>query len=115
MQRLNRERRRVMFSRRQAANGIEHVDLRHLSRFADGFSRYQLSQHRSAHECRRTSIREIPRRLDAIVFDDQRQSQPIAANRILLIRNSIGIRKLTGIPWMREVIFELGGVRQDLL
>ena len=104
----------VMFSRGQAADRIQQICTRQLFRFFSRLSTNQLSQNRSTNKCRRTAVSEISRCLDAIVFDDQREPQPIAANGILLVCDGVGVRKFTGVTWMRKMIFELSGVGQDL-
>lgn len=102
-----------MLSRGQAANSIQQIRSRQLFRFFGSLSANQLSQNRSTNKCRRTTVGEISCSLDAVVLDDQRESQPVATNGVLLVCDSVGLGKFTCVARMSKVIFELSGVRQE--
>jgi len=101
-----------MFSSRQTADRVKQVRTSQSSRLRRRLANNQLSQHRSAHERWRTSVSEIARCLDAIVFDDQRQPYTITADRISFVCDRVGVRQFTGVARMSEMFFEYCGVGQ---
>ena len=100
----------VMFPRGQAADRVEQVGARHVFYFFDSLSVNQLCQNRSANKCRRAAVCEVSRGFDAIVFNDQRESQSIAANRVLLVGDGVRVREFACVARMCEMIFELGRI-----
>ena len=103
-----------MFARRKAADRVQKIVACQLYRFSSSLSYYQLRQNRTTNECWRTAVREIASSFDPFAANDERQPQPIAANRIVLLDDDICFRQLTGVTRVCEMIFECGGVRHDL-
>ena len=100
-----------MFSRRQPADNFNQISARELSCVVNSLPENQLRQNRTADERGRAAIREIPRSLDTTIIHDQRQTQPIAANRVRLFHDARCFRQLAGVARMRQVIFKGSRVR----
>ena len=87
----------MLFSRRQAADGLDEIPPRDALCFFKRAALKQFRQNRTACECRRAAIGKELCRFDAFVADAQVESQPISANRICFFRAGVGISKFANI------------------
>jgi hypothetical protein len=106
LQRLNRQRCGVMFSRRQTTDGFHNVVSGQLTRFFHIHSWQHFGERRPAYQRGRTTVGKKSRGFDPTVIYAKTQSQTIAANRIRFFGNGVCIRQLAGVAWLREMIFE---------
>jgi hypothetical protein len=106
LQRLNRQRGGVMFSRRQTADGFHNVVSGQLTRFFHIHSFQHFGKRRTARQRGWTTIGKKSRCFDPTVFYAKTQSQTIAANRIRCFGNGVCLWQLAGVAWLREMIFE---------
>ena len=68
------------------------------------------SEHRTAGQSGRAAISQKPRGFDAIIPHMQRETQAVTANGIRFFRDRRSLRQLASVTWIRQMVFEGGGV-----
>jgi hypothetical protein len=105
-QRLDRQGRRVLFSRRQTPNRGDDLFAGQLQGICNSHSFQHLCQRRAARQRRRTAVGEEARGDDPAIANVQTQPQAIAADGVRLFSDCVCSGYFAHVARVREVIFE---------
>lgn len=112
-QRFDGERGCMLLTRGQAFDGAHDVRSFKPRRFVGRQSFNQSGERRTAGERRRATVGEETRGFDMSAANPQRETEAVAADGVRTFGDGVGVRQLTGIARVREMIGESGGVGHD--